>query len=191
MVMLIPALVLGCNKKDESAKKTDSSSTNVKVASEKESTQDQLKKIGFMTYDEPVEAPAFEVPGVKDGKFSTDELKGKITILNFWAPWCPPCKSEMPHLQKFYDEFKDKEGFQLIATAVRDSKKAVNDFITMNKYSFPVYVDEEIVSVGLFVSQGIPATYIVNKDGKVIANYTGAYDFNSAEFKAVIEGMLK
>ncbi len=190
MLMLIPALVLGCNK-DESAKKTDSSSTNGTVSSEKGNAQDELKKIGFITYDEPTEVPAFEVPGIAGPKFSTDQLKGKITILNFWAPWCPPCKSEMPHLQEFYKEFKDKEGFQLIAVAVRDSKDAVLNFITENNYSFPVYVDENISSVGLFVSQGIPVTYIVNKDGKVVGNYTGAYDFTSAEFKAVIEGMLK
>ncbi len=192
MVICIPAFFVGCNKDDVATENSENGSSRT-VSTEKDanSTQQQLKDLGFITYAEPSEIPAFEVPGVKEGKFNTDALKGKVTILNFWAPWCPPCRSEMPHLQEFYKEFKDKKDFQLIATAIRTDKESVIEFMSENNYTFPAYIDADISSVGLFVSQGIPVTYILNKDGKIVGAYTGAYNFNSAEFKAVIEGMLK
>ncbi len=188
ILVMIPATVAGCSKEESADNSTRGTES---VAGGLSSSLEQFKNLGFVTYNEPAEVPAFEVPGIKGGSFNTEALKGKVTILNFWAPWCPPCQSEMPHLQEFYKEFKDKKDFQLVATAIRDSKASVEAFMTDNKYTFPTYIDEDISYVGLFVSQGIPVTYIVNKNGKIIAAYTGAYNFTSAEFKAAIEGMLE
>ncbi len=193
MLMIIMSVFLtGCNNDEESAKDTASNNESEKVSAEVDNNaQKQLQDLGFVVFNEPTDVPSFKVPGTTSGEFSSEELKGKLTILNFWAPWCNPCRMEMPHLEKFYNEFKNEKDFQLIATAVRTDSATVNAFMKDNNYSFKTYIDENISSVGIFISQGIPTSYIVNKDGKIIAGYVGPYDFNSEAFKTALKGLLK
>lgn len=186
LLLTVPVFAMGCNENDGA-----SQSVQAETASNgKSSVQVQLTTLGFYAPKKPADIAAFTVPGLNGGEFSTDNLKGKITVLNFWAPWCPPCKQEMPELETFYQHFKDKESFQLIATAINAPFEMVSNFITDNGYTFPIYIDAEVQSVAPYASQGIPATYIVNKDGKIIGRFLGAYNFAKPEFIKFIEEQL-
>lgn len=94
-------------------------------------------------------------------------LTGKIVLVNFWATWCPPCRKEMPDLQALYDKYKD-QGFVVLAISDEESAK-VRPFITERKITYPVLLDEGRKVNDVFQVEGIPKTFVYNRDGKLVA----------------------
>ena len=111
----------------------------------------------------------------------------KPALINFWATWCPPCRMEMPGLQKLYEEYGDKIDFVMINLG--ETKETINDFLSENKtYTFPIGYDLSENLGTKFSIVGIPTTYIVGKD-KIIKNYiVGARDEN--QFKDYIDKVI-
>lgn len=103
-----------------------------------------------------------------DGKtWNLSELKGKVVLVNFWATWCPPCRKEMPDLQKFAQEFKDKD---LVILAISDETDAkVRPFIADKGYTFPVLLDPGRTVNLRYHVLGIPNSFIYGRDGKLVA----------------------
>lgn len=110
-------------------------------------------------------APKFEVQSISGGWLSSDLLKGKVTLINFWATWCPPCRAEFPLLQKdIYDSIKEKD-FNVMAISRGEETDTVKKFIDKNKYTFPIYVDKEAKVYNLFANKYIPRNFVIGKDG--------------------------
>ena len=119
--------------------------------------------------------------------FNLKDHKGKVILVNFWATWCPPCVAEMPSLQKLYTDYKDKVVFVLVA---EDKVAKVNTYLKENEFNFQVFYSKSNTPKEL-VSKVIPTTYILNKEGKIVVNETGAKDWNSAKTRDLIESLLK
>jgi len=97
-----------------------------------------------------------------DGKpVKMDELRGKVTVLNFWATWCGPCKTEMPSLQRLYDQVKD-QGIVVLSISEEKADK-VQSFLKDKPYTFPILVRYE--RMPLYASTGIPVTFIISPAG--------------------------
>lgn len=112
-------------------------------------------------------APKFEVQSISGEWLSSDQLKGKVTLINFWATWCPPCRAEFPLLQKdIYDSIKDKD-FLVMAISRGEETDTVKKFIDKNKYTFPIYVDKEAKVYNLFANKYIPRNFVIGKDGNI------------------------
>ena len=95
------------------------------------------------------------------------DLKGKVVLVNFWATWCPPCRKEMPDLQALYDKYKD-QGLIVLSISDEDAAK-VTPFIAERKISYPVLLDPGRKVNQAFVVEGIPKTFVYNRDGKLVA----------------------
>jgi peroxiredoxin len=95
------------------------------------------------------------------------DLKGKVVLVNFWATWCPPCRKEMPDLQALADKFKD-QGFVVLAISDEESAK-VTPFIAERKISYPVLLDPGRKVNDLFQVEGIPKSFVYNREGKMVA----------------------
>lgn len=95
------------------------------------------------------------------------DLKGRVVLVNFWATWCPPCRKEMPDLQALYDKYKD-QGFIVLAISDEEAAK-VTLFITERKISFPVLLDPGRKVNESFVVDGIPKSFVYNREGKLVA----------------------
>ncbi len=127
--------------------------------------------------------PAFTTQSLSGKTFSSDGLKGKVVLINFWATWCPPCKAELPLLQKnIYDKIKDKN-FAVLCISRGEKDDVVKKFIEQNKYTFPVYLDSETKTYNLFASKYIPRNFVIGKDGKVKLATVG---FSKEEFEKMI-----
>lgn len=108
--------------------------------------------------------------------------KGKVLIVDFWATWCGPCQASMPHLEKVYQAVKGKN-VDVVAICVWDEKAAYEKWVPANqsKYSFPLAFDPagndtpNSIAAKLFHVNGIPTTYIIGSDGKIIDSVVG-YD---------------
>ncbi len=114
-----------------------------------------------------------------EGRPETLELTGaSVTIVNFWATWCPPCRAEIPELIEFYKEYKER-GVRLIGvnmTTTESSVRGVSTFIDDQNINFPVYLDSWGEASTRFEINSIPVTMVFDKDGNLIRQKTGAVD---------------
>lgn len=95
------------------------------------------------------------------------ELKGKVVLVNFWATWCPPCRKEMPDLQALYDKYKD-QGFVVLSISDEEAAK-VSPFITERNISYPVLLDPGRKVNDAFVVEGIPKSFVYDREGELVA----------------------
>ncbi|MCD1653960.1 TlpA family protein disulfide reductase [Treponema zuelzerae] len=150
----------------------------------------KLSALGFHVFPEPPALPPFTVQALDGRELSSESLKGKATLLNFWATWCPPCKREMPSIQRLHDAMEG-EDFQITAISVGEKKDTVTAFLKSNPYTFPIYLDESGQLGASFASQGIPTTYVLNKQGLVVAGIVGSRDYDDPELIAVLKELAK
>ncbi len=127
---------------------------------------------------EEVLAPDFTVLDI-DGADVTlaDRLAdGKPIVLNFWATWCGPCKSELPAFDKAAAEYADEVTFMLInlTDGFQETVDGVKEFMETSGYTFPVYFDTEYSAAIPYGANSIPLTYFVTSDGVVVGGYMGA-----------------
>jgi thiol-disulfide isomerase/thioredoxin len=120
----------------------------------------------------------FTLEDLQGNKVTLSELKGKKVFLNFWATWCPPCKAEMPDIEKLYQETKDSD-LIILAVNVGEDKKTVQDFIKENKYNFPILLDVKGEVSQLYQVSGIPTSYFINAEGYLDGSATGSIPLES------------
>ena len=109
----------------------------------------------------------FTLNDIKGKSWNLRDLKGKVVLVNFWATWCPPCRKEMPDLEAIYKEFSPKG---LVILAISDEEAAkVSPFIADKKYTFPILLDPGGKVAKLMAVDGIPKTYIYDREGKLAA----------------------
>ncbi|MCK0158340.1 TlpA family protein disulfide reductase [Cellulophaga sp. F20128] len=113
--------------------------------------------------------------------------QGKVVLLNFWATWCPPCVAEMPSLEALYKDYKDRVEFVFVA---QDNANSVTKYVSDNNFSFPVFYSNSKRPAEL-VSEVIPTTYILTKDGKISVEETGAKNWNSKTTRELLDKLLK
>ena len=123
-------------------------------------------------------APDFELATLDGDTFKLSDYKGKKVILNFWATWCPPCKAEMPHMQKFYEENSDK-GIEVIAVNLTNMDNGIPDieeFVAEYGLTFSIPLDEEGTIGMQYQAFTIPTSYILDSDGIITKKIVGPMD---------------
>ena len=123
-------------------------------------------------------APDFTVYTADGAPVKLSDMNGKPLVLNFWASWCPPCKSEMPDFDEICKEFDGKVTFMMVnlTDGVQETVESARNFIHMMEYSFPVYYDTSMEASNVYGIQSIPTTFFIDAEGKLIAYANGAMD---------------
>lgn len=117
--------------------------------------------------DQKREHADFTLRDLDGHDWSMKDLHGKVVLVNFWATWCPPCRKEMPSLQQLYTRFKDQG---LVILAISDEKfNKVQPFVSKMTIHFPVLLDPNEIVHHQFNIEGIPKTFIYNREGKLVA----------------------
>ena len=166
------------------APKTAAASTAVQISAARQTNADPaaaLSSLGFYVYETPIDLPVTApIPALAGDPVKVSDFSGKITLFNFWATWCPPCRAEMPSIERLYKQMSGTN-FRIIAVNAGENRSQVASFIEKNKYTFPIYLDESNALSSIFAARGLPSTYLVNKEGKVIAVRIGAMEYDQAE----------
>lgn len=116
-------------------------------------------------------APDFELKTLTGETVKLSSLKGKKVMLNFWATWCPPCKAEMPDMEKFYKE----AGKDVVILAVNiDPQLDVKGFVDQYGITFSILLDETDKVNENYQILSIPTTYFIDSKGVIQNKYTGA-----------------
>jgi peroxiredoxin len=124
----------------------------------------------------------------RDTKLST--FRGKVVLLEFWATWCPPCKAAIPDMEKLYGKYHGQD-FTILGVSIdADSDAAmVAQFASSHGISYPVLIADESVPTAYNI-MSIPATFIIGKDGTIIASYAGYFENYFTQVSGVIEKHL-
>ncbi|MGG0662714.1 TlpA disulfide reductase family protein [Viridibacillus arvi] len=127
-------------------------------------------------------APDFELETLDGKKVKLSDFRGKKVILNFWATWCPPCKAEIPHMQKYYEKFAKEDNFEIVAmnlTSQQEKVKYVKKFVKTYEMTFPVLLDTEGEQMRTYEIYTIPTTYFLDTKGIIQKKVIGPVDQDS------------
>ncbi|AIE61770.1 peroxiredoxin family protein [Bacillus methanolicus] len=128
-------------------------------------------------------APDFELLSITGNKVKLSDLRGKSVILNFWATWCPPCKAEIPEMQKFYENNKNNnvEILAVNLTYTESNPDAVKDFVRNKGLTFKIALNEHGKVGNLYGAITIPTSYIIDKNGIIRDKYVGAMSYGTMD----------
>lgn len=127
-------------------------------------------------------APPFTLTDLEGKTVSLADYRGKNVYLNFWASWCPPCRAEMPDMERIYQELKDQD-FVVLAVNVREDPTTVQQFITTNAFTFPVLLDGKGTVVSSYKVSAIPVSVFINKEGVIVSKQVGTMTYNQMKAK--------
>jgi peroxiredoxin len=135
-------------------------------------------------------APDFTLPSMEGRNLRLQELRGQVVLLNFWATWCGPCRQEMPHLNRLYDKYR-ASGFTLLGVNIDDDTRRAGDLATKLGLRFPVLFDTEKRVSRLYDVGSMPATVLVDRDGRVRHIHRGYREGYEVTYDEQIRGLLK
>ena len=151
---------------------------------------DLLKKLKLMPEAESLPAPDFVGVTPEGKKISLDSLKGKLVLLNFWATWCPPCRLEMPSMEKIYREYKG-EGLEVVAMNFMEKPEPINTFLKENDFTFTILLDRPGKIAESYGVRALPITFLIGRRGNILARIIGYKDWHNKETRKFISSLLK
>ncbi len=117
-------------------------------------------------------APDFKLTGIDGSTVALADLKGSVTVLDFWATWCGPCVESLPHIDQINADLSDK-GLKVYAINLQETKAQVQKFIVSKKLTLPVLLDTSGSTAKSYLANAIPETVIIGKDGIVKKVFVG------------------
>ncbi len=139
----------------------------------------------------PWEAPGFTLQNMDEDAFSLQQFKGKVVLVNFWATWCPPCRKEMPSLERLYQQLKS-ENFSMLAINQWESPDHVFAYVGQLSVdpTFPILFDRKSEVAESFKVIGLPTTLLIDKQGRVRYKAVGGREFDHPEVVAIIRELM-
>ncbi|PAE22860.1 MULTISPECIES: TlpA disulfide reductase family protein [Bacillaceae] len=121
-------------------------------------------------------APDFQLTDMEGNPVKLSDYRGKAVLLNFWASWCPPCRAEMPHMEKLYKKYKDKN-FDILAVNLTNTEKNNGDaekFVKELGLTFTIPMDVKGAVGGDYNIMAYPTSYFIDSDGVIREKVLGA-----------------
>ncbi len=170
---------------EESAQETVTEQESPETESEQQSpeTESEQEAQDTAAEEKKISVPDFTVTDQDGNSVSLSDFVGKPVILNFWASWCGPCKSEMPDFDAAYAQYGDEIHFVMVnlTDGYRETPEVAQKFIEEQGYSFPVYFDTESSAAMAYRVTSIPATYFIDAKGDPVAQGRGALDADTLQ----------
>ncbi len=153
--------------------------------------QDPYKALDLIRPSRAQAAKEFTVP-TPDGKtLRLADYKGKVVFLNFWATWCPPCKEEMPAMERLYQRYKGK-GFVVLAVSVdAEGAPVVIPFVKEYKFTFSIGLDPKMTLAERYGVRALPTSFLVDKKGTLVALALGPREWNGKAAYTLVESLLR
>ena len=161
------------------------------IAAENESDMTDRTKLGeFVPSSQPFPAPPISLADRTGQTIELSDLRGKPVLVNLWATWCEPCLREMPSLERL----QSRLGHRIAVLAVSEDRggdKAVEPFIAkLELKSVKIYIDPNSEVGHAFAVRGLPTSFLIDRDGKVLGRVEGAAEWDSPKILGVLEPLL-
>ena len=188
-LMIVMGLFVFSGKLSYMQNNTNNSSSSTEYSTGKDATnsdsEENDKSNGTASSNKPEENKTpvidFELKDQYGKTHKLSDYKGKVIFLNFWATWCPPCKMEMPDIQKIYEKY-EKQGeksevvvLSVVAPNTQDEKDidGIKAFLEENGYTYPVLMDDGGYTFGAYRISSLPTTFMIDKEGNVFGYVQG------------------
>jgi len=145
----------------------------------------------FARIDPPRNAPEFSLPDMDGELHDLRDYRGKVVLINFWATWCPPCRREMPALEQLYRKLGDQQFAVLAVNQWEDADLVFAYMGDLNVFpSFPILFDPESRVSAEFGVKGLPTSFLLDKQGRVVFRAVGGRAFDHPEVEQTIRDLL-
>ena len=144
-----------------------------------------------LTVVEPRLAPELKFKDLEGRMHDLAELRGKVVLINFWATWCPPCRREMPSMERLAQVLKG-EPFVALAVDVGEDAETIEAFTSQldTTLTFPILLDTRGRSMQAWKVSGLPTTFLVDKQGRIVASAIGGREFNHPEIVQTVRELI-
>jgi len=129
--------------------------------------------------DQP-EAPAFDLPDMDGEAHSLASYRGRPVIVNFWATWCPPCRAELPSMNRGWAKIKD-QGIAMIAINVGEDEETIFSFMGDYPIDFQVLLDQSGQTIQRWPIKGLPTTFVIDPEGRLVYRAIGGREWDADE----------
>jgi thiol-disulfide isomerase/thioredoxin len=136
-------------------------------------------------------APAYAATSLAGDTVSLGALRGKVVLLNVWATWCAPCREEIPYLQSLFARYAN-DGFEIVGVSVdaRGSEATIEGFRKDFGMTYPIWLDPDERVQSLFLALGVPASYLIDRDGILRWKHLGTVKPTDATFAQALAAAL-
>ncbi|MGQ0643538.1 MAG: TlpA family protein disulfide reductase [Gemmatimonadaceae bacterium] len=136
-------------------------------------------------------APDYRAQTLSGAPAALSELRGRVVLLNGWATWCIPCQREIPALERLYAA-RRAEGLEIIGVNVDVSgaQERVRQFMATYTMTYPVWRDPDDIFSGVFRAYGLPASYLIGRDGILRWHQVGEVEPDAPTFRAALDAAL-
>jgi len=145
-----------------------------------------------LTRQAPTPAPALKLKDLDGAAHDLAQLKGRVVLVNFWATWCPPCRREMPSMERLSQALKG-EPFSVLAVDVGEDADTIDLFTSQLDATptFPILLDTRSHTLQAWKVAGLPTTFLVDKQGRIIASAIGGREFDHPELIRAVRALLR
>lgn len=149
------------------------------------SSTEQQNDVDSNTAAATTSLPSFSVQDINGNVVNLKNFKGKKLFVNLWASWCPPCKREMPSIEKLYQSI-DTAKAKFLLISFDDQFELAKKYVSSKKLNLPIYYPKENPPA-LFQVQGIPATFIFSENGQLVKKIEGSENYDTKEYKTLFQ----
>ncbi|MDE2481604.1 MAG: TlpA family protein disulfide reductase [bacterium] len=134
------------------------------------------------------QAPVYTMQTDAGASASLAAYRGKIVVMNLWASWCPPCRAEMPDLERLYEQYRGR-GVVVVGVNQGEAPARAAAFASSLGITFPIWVDDQQRYGRVYAALGLPTTVLVGRDGVVVRGFDGALTL--AQMRAAIAPLVR
>ncbi len=150
---------------------------------------DPFKALDLLRPGRQEPAKDFRAAALQEGSVGLADYRGEVVLLNFWATWCPPCRDEMPAMERLFQRYRHR-GFAVVAVSLDANAALVPPFLRKYGLTFPVAHDPRMAVAERYGVRALPATFLIDRTGEVRAVAFGPRDWDSAPAHAIIEALV-
>ena len=152
---------------------------------------DPFAELALLRPSRPTAAQDFTVPSLTSRPLRLADFKGRVVFLNFWATWCPPCKEEMPSMERLYQRYKDR-GFTIAAISIDSGgTHAVASFVKKLGLTFRIGLDPNLEVANRYTVRALPSSFLIDRHGNTVAVALGPRDWDGRAAHEVVESLLR
>jgi thiol-disulfide isomerase/thioredoxin len=137
----------------------------------------------------PGKVAHFNLENIAGGRMSSDDLKGKVAVVDVWATWCGPCIAEIPMYKRLYDAFEGQDDVAIVGIVIESPRRDIPAKVRQLGIQYPILIGDA-EAVDTFGVHGTPTTVVLDKDGTIYKRYVGNVRNKEQKIKQDIQDLL-